>query len=312
MKAAQIQTYGGPDSIHVDDNAPEPTLKENHVLVEIHAAALNPFDAKIRSGMYKEMIPLQFPVTLGGDFSGTVLQTGGGVSDYKIGDEVFGTAIVMTGGSGAFAQKASANIKSISKKPHAVNHLEAASLVLVGVSAIQALEQHINLQSGQKILIHGGAGGIGSAAIQLAKSKGAYVATTASGDGIAFVKDLGADEVIDYKNGRFEDKLNGYDAVYDTVGGDTTDRSFAVLKHGGVIVSMVGQPNQEKAKELGVIAVGQMTKTNTENLRRLAELIEAGTIKPQIDSVYTLEEVQQAFTHLEQGHPRGKVVLQIK
>ncbi len=312
MRAAQIQNYGGPESITITDTVEKPSLKPGQILVEVHASALNPFDSKLRSGVYKEMIPLQFPFILGGDFSGVINEIGEGVTEYALGDEVFGTALGLTGGSGAFAEFATANTKNISKKPTNVSHVEAAALVLVGVSAIQAIEQHINLQPKQRILLHGGAGGIGSVAIQLAKSKGAYVATTVSLDSKSFVQQLGADEVIDYKNQKFEELLHDYDAVYDTVGGDTTDRSFAVLKRGGVIVSMLGKPNQERAKELGITAIGQMTNTNAEHLSRLKTLIETNVIKPQIDKTFPFFQVRESFTYLETGHPRGKVVLTVR
>jgi NADPH:quinone reductase-like Zn-dependent oxidoreductase len=312
MKASQINQYGGPEVVELNESAPTPSPKNGQVLVEIYAAALNPFDWKLRSGYMKKMIPLQFPVTLGGDFSGRVTQVGEGVTDYAAGDEVFGTALVLTGGSGAFAESATASTSNITRKPKKVDHTEAASLVLVGVSSLQVLEQHMNLKSGQKILIHGGAGGIGSAAIQLAKSKGAYVAATASEESKEFVKNLGADEVIDYKNEKFEEKLHDFDAVFDTVGGEIMDRSFSVLKKGGVFVSMLGQPNAEKAKEMGITTIGQSTATNAANLFRLVELIEQSIIKPQIDKTFPLVQTKEAFTHLETGHPRGKVVLKVR
>jgi NADPH:quinone reductase-like Zn-dependent oxidoreductase len=193
-----------------------------------------------------------------------------------------------------------------------VNFAEAAALPLVGTSAVQAIEQHIKLQRGQKLLIHGGAGGIGSIAIQLAKSVGAYVATTASADDRVYVQELGTDQVIDYKKEAFEERLKDFDAVFDTVGGDTTEKSFKVLKKGGTLVSMLGQPNSALAQQHGVTAIGQMTHANTDVLRRLAQLVDSGAIKIHVDKVFPLEKAKEAFQLLEEGHARGKVVLEMK
>lgn len=319
MKAAQINRYGGSEVIEINRNAPSPWAGSGQVLVEIYAGSINPFDWKLRSGYMKDMTPLQFPFTLGGDFSGVVIKLGEGVSEFKIGDEVYGQALVLNGGSGAFAQFAASNIANTALKPKNIDFLQAASLPLVGASAIQALEEHIKLKNRDRILIHGGAGGIGHIAIQLAKHLGAYVATTVSTENVEFAKGLGSDEVIDYKNQKFEETLHDFDAVFDTVGGKTTDKSFKVLKKGsprgeagGVIVSMLGQPNTELAKQYGVTAVGQMTSTNAKHLIRLAELVETGKIKPQIAKVFAFEQTREAFEHLEKSHPRGKVVLKIK
>ncbi|MBI2022666.1 NADP-dependent oxidoreductase, partial [Candidatus Daviesbacteria bacterium] len=221
MKVAQIKGYGGSEVVEVSQNAPEPSLKEGQVLVEVYGASINPFDVKIRSGIYKDSIPMQFPYTPGGDFSGVVTKLGDGISEFKVGDEIFGSALTLNGGSGSFAKIASANIKNSAHKPKNIDFLEAASLPLVGSSAVQALEEHIKLKKGQKILIHGGAGGIGSIALQLAKHLGAEVATTVSTDDIEFANSLGADQIIDYKTEKFEEMLKDFDAVFDTVGGET-------------------------------------------------------------------------------------------
>jgi alcohol dehydrogenase len=311
MKAVQYNKNGDTSVLEIVD-ASEPVLKDGQILVEVYAASLNPFDYKLRSGITG--IPLQFPYTSGADFAGVVKELGEGVTEFKIGDEVFGSAQGLSGGSGAFAESLAANIKNSAQKPKKVDFLQAASLVLVGVSAIQALEEHIKLSRGQKVLIHGGAGGIGSVAIQLAKHIGAYVSTTVSSEDVEFVKLLGADEVINYKEQKFEDNppAGGYDAVFDLVGSDTTDRSFKVLKKGGILVSMLGQPKEELAKEYEVTAIGQMTNTSSGHLKRLAELIDADAIKPQIDKVFTLDQIKEAFDHLEKESPKGKVVLKIK
>ena len=312
MKAVQIKGYGGVKVIEINDNAPKPTPSKNQVLVEVHAASINPVDWKIRSGYMKDMMPLNFPATLGGDFAGAVTEVGEEVSEFKTGDEVFGSAIVLNGGSGSFAQFLVANVANIAHKPKTVNFEQAAALPLVGASAVQALEEHIKLQGGQKILIHGGAGGIGHVAIQLAKVLGAHVATTVSTEDTDFAKSLGADEVIDYKTQKFEELLKNFDAVFDTVGGKITDVSFSVLKKNGVIVSMVGQPNEDLAKQHGIIAIGQGTSTNASHLRRVAELVDSRKLKAKIDKIFPLEQVKEAFRYQEENHPRGKVVIKIK
>jgi NADPH:quinone reductase-like Zn-dependent oxidoreductase len=259
----------------------------------------------------KEMAPLKFPAILGGDLAGVVAELGEGVSSFKVGDEVYGQANALSG-QGAFAEFAPVKVEQLALKPKSVDFITAAALPLAGISAYQALVEHANLQKGQKILIHGGGGGIGSFAIQLAKHLGAYVATTASSKDTDFVKSLGADEVIDYKTQAFENLLKDYDVVFDTVGGDTYIKSYQVLKPGGIIVSMTEQPNEELVKKYNVKAIAQQTKTTTEKLNKLAELVDQGVIKIQIDKVFPLEQAAEALEYLKQGHPRGKVVLKIK
>ncbi len=312
MKAVQINQYGGTEVLEVNENVPAPSPNENQVQIEVSAASINPFDITVRNGYLKDTKPLVFPATLGGDFAGIVTKIGQNVSQIKVGDEIYGTALIISGGSGSFAEFAAAEIGHVAKKPLKIDFQEAAALPLTGASAVQAIEEHMNLQKGQKILIHGGAGGIGTLSIQLAKSIGAYVASTASTNDIEYVKQLGADEVIDYTKEKFEQKLKDFDAVFDTVGGDTTDRSFQVLKKGGVLVSMKGQPNPELAEKYNVKAIGQGTKTNTDHLSRLAQLIDSRKIKPHIDKVFLLDQIQDAFKYQEEVHPKGKVVLKIK
>ena len=286
MKAAQINQYGGSDVVEINENAPTPTVSQGHLLIEVHAAGVNPIDWKIREGYMQQMAPLQFPVTLGGDFSGIVMDVGDGVSGFMKGDEVYGQASVLGGGSGSFAEFLSADPKTVASRPKNVSYTEAAALPL--------------------------AGGIGTFAIQLAKHLGASVATTASADDAQYVKDLGADQVIDYRTQTFEDLLHDYDAVFDTVGGETYARSFKVLKKGGIIVSMVEHPNAELMQQYGVTAISQFTQVTTERLAKLAELVEQGVIKVHVDKTFPLEQAGAALTYLQTGHPRGKVVLEIE
>lgn len=311
MKTAQIKNYGGPEVIEITD-INKPAVKEGQVLVEVHAASLNPFDYKVRSGAYQKFIPLALPYTPGGDFSGVIIELGAGVQEFKVGDEVYGSANAAGGASGSLAEYAAANTTQEALKPKKASHSEAAASVLVGVSALQALDDHIRLKSGQKVLIHGGAGGIGHVAVQYAKHLGTYVATTVRQADLDFVKALGADEVIDYEKQNFEDIIKGYDAVYDTVGGDTYTKSFQVLKKGGVLVSMTEQPNDELAKQHGVEAIYQSSQINRKNLVKLAGLIDNSILKVHTDKEFPLDQTAEAFKHLETGHPRGKVVVNVK
>jgi len=317
MRSAEMKGYGSSEVVEINQNAAAPNdPSDEKVLVKVKAAGVNPIDWKIREGYMQQMIPLQFPSTLGMDFSGTIEKVGAGVSGFNVGDdEVYGQASVTRGGSGAFAEIALANADSIAHKPKSLNHQEAAGLPLVGVSAWQALVETIGLTDGQKkILIHGGAGGIGSIAIQLAKRLGAYVATTASTNDKQFVKELGADEVIDYKTQTFEDLLpHDYDAVFDTVGGETYKRSFEVLKRGSgmMIVSMLEQPNQQLMEQFGVKAIFQFTQVNRERLTKLAQWVDQNNIRVNVDRTFPLEEAGKALDYQKDVHPRGKVVLAI-
>ncbi len=311
MKAIQINSYGGPEVSELNDVV-KPFPKNGQILVEVYAASINPFDIKIRSGLYKEHMPIQFPATLGGDFAGVVTELGEGVDGFKVGDKVYGSANILNGGSGSYAEFATVNIANSAHMSKNVDFMEAAALPVVGCSAVQAFEQYFKLKKGQKILIHGGAGGIGHLAIQLAKSIGAYIATTVINDDLAFVKNLRADEVVDYQKQNFHEVLKDYDCVFDLVGGEVTNKSFGVLKKGGILVSMLGTPSEELAKKYGVTVVGQGTKTETANLTRVAELVDSGKMKVNIDKVFALDKVIEAFRYQEVKSPRGKVVLKIK
>jgi alcohol dehydrogenase len=311
MKSAQINQYGGSEVIEINPSTSEPTVSSGKVLVTIKAAGVNPADWKIREGGLQQIISLQFPSTLGMDFSGVVKQVGEGVppSEFKQGDEVYGQAGVVNGGSGAFAEMALANKESIAHKPKRLSHPESAALPAVGVSAWWALVDDIGLSNGQKILIHGGAGGIGSIAIQLAKNLGAYVATTVNTNDKQFVQELGADIVIDYKTQTFEDLLHDYDAVFDTVGGDTYRRSFKVVKKGGIIVSMLEQPDSELMNQYGVKAIFRFTQATRERLTKLAQWIDQNNIRVNVEKKFSLDEAGDALDYQKDVHPKGKVVL---
>jgi NADPH:quinone reductase-like Zn-dependent oxidoreductase len=313
MKSIQINRYGGSDVMQINNTASAPSPPPGKILVNIRASGVNPIDWKIREGYMQQMIPLQFPSTLGMDFSGVIKQIGENVlSDFKQGDEVYGQASVLRGGSGAFAELALVDEDAIAHKPKTLDHSRAAALPLVGVSAWQALVENIGLSKGQKILIHGGAGGIGSIAIQLAKHLGAHVATTVSTNDKLFVQELGADKVIDYKTKNFEDMIHEYDAVFDTVAGDTYNRSFKVLKKGsGIIVSMLEQPSSELMNQYGVKAVFLFSQVNRQRLTKLAEWVDQNNIRVNVDKTFSLDEAGKALDYQKDVHPRGKVVLTV-
>jgi alcohol dehydrogenase len=308
MKAAQITGYGGKDVLKINE-IPKPVIESGQVLVEVHAAGVNPFDFKVREGMMGDNLSL--PATLGGDVAGTVAEIGEDVSGFSVGAPVFGQANAA-GGKGSFAEFTPVKASQLVAKPDNIDFVNAAALPLAGVSAYQALVDHMNLQAGQKILIHGGAGGIGSLAVQIAKNIGAYVATTASTDQIEFVRSLGADEVIDYKTQDFSVILKDYNAVFDTVGGETNSKSYQVLKPGGTLVSMVQAPNEERVNQQGIEYVQQGTKPTQERLTAIAELAASGKIKVNIDKVFPLDQAPDALEYLKSGGAKGKVVIALK
>jgi len=312
MKSIQISKYGGSDVVDINNDAPIPRVSTDKVLVEVKASGVNPVDWKIREGYFQQMVPLQFPATLGTDFSGVIKELEQNVStNFNIGDEVYGQASLLSGGSGSFAELALTNIKSIAVKPKTLNHIEASSLPLVGASTWQGLVDNIGLSKNQKILIHGGAGGIGTIAIQLAKHLGAYVGTTVKSEDKEFVKQLGADEIVDYTTQNFDDILHDYDAAFDTVGGETYKKSFKVLKNNGTIVSMLEQPDSNLMNQYGVKAIFQFTETTSERLTKLVQWIDQNNVKVNVEKTFPLSETAKALDYQKYNHPRGKVVITI-
>lgn len=333
MKAITIEKYGKHVPLNMTEQ-PIPEIGEQDVLVEIHAASLNPIDFKIKEGKVKLLLNYKFPLILGNDFSGVVVKVGERVSAFKPGDEVYGRPRKTR--IGTLAEFIAVHEDDIALKPRNLSFEEAASIPLVGLTTYQAFSDILDLQRGQKILIHAGAGGVGTFAIQMAKLMGAYVATTASEKGYDLVKSLGADLIVNYREENFEDKLADYDAVYDTLGGAALEKSFHVLKPGGQIVSISGMPNARFGREekLGwmktailslvsrkLTALEKKTRTKYHflfmkpsgaQLNILKEWIEEGRIKPIVDKVYSLQEAGQAFQYLESGRAKGKVIVKIK
>jgi NADPH:quinone reductase-like Zn-dependent oxidoreductase len=281
------------------------------VLVEVHAASLNPADSSIRLGYMHQMMPLHFPATLGIDIAGIVVEADPAIGGLKAGDRVFGAASVMAGGSGAFAEYASVPAGLLAKAPSGLSFVEAAALPLAGVSALQAIEM-LKLSKGSTIFIQGGSGGIGSFAIQMAKHLGARVIAACRGSAVDYVKSLGADQIIDFEKTALPGSLRDCDAVFDTAGGAAYKASFAVLKKGGTLISIAAQPDAELAAKFAVTALGQMTEVTTARLERLSQLVAGGNVKVHIDRVFPLNGVQDAFRAREAGHVKGKIVLQIK
>jgi len=304
MKAIVIDAYGNEDVLdYVDVERPEP--KADEVLVKVHVAAVNPADWKIRDGM-GERFGFKLPLILGGDIAGTVEEVGDGVENFKKGDAVYG--MTLSSLSGAYAV---AKADAIAPKPESINFEEAAAIPIGALTAWQAMFDLAHLSSGQRILITGASGGVGSMAVQLAKAKGAIVIGTASGRNEQFVRDLGADEFVDYTAQPFEEVVKDVDVVFDTVGGDTQERAFQTLKKGGFLVTSAQTPSEEKAKEFGVEAAFVFCKPNAGQLTEINRLIEEGKLKIHIETVLPLTEVKKAHQLSLMGRTRGKIVLQV-
>jgi NADPH:quinone reductase-like Zn-dependent oxidoreductase len=309
MKAMVIHKYGGPEELTYED-MPVPDINPDDVLIRVYSTSVNPIDWKVRQGMRKEGAQRSFPLILGWDVSGIVEKIGSGVNSFKTGDEVWGRP--DTSRNGTYAEFVAVRASEIAYKPQTIDHALAAAVPLAGLTAWQGIFDHGKLQTGQRILIHGAAGGVGSFAVQLAKWKGAYVIGTASGKNTAFLKELGADEVIDYKTEHFEEKLSGIDLVFDTIGGETQANSIKVLKNGGILVSTVGIKDMEALKPKGIHGEQYMAKSLPAQLKQLAELIDSGRLKPVIAETLPLNEAAKAHRISEEGHTRGKIVLKVK
>jgi NADPH:quinone reductase-like Zn-dependent oxidoreductase len=307
MKAIVINAYGNEDVLnYVDVERPEPQAGE--ILVKVHVAAVNPADWKIRNGM-GERFGFKLPLILGGDIAGTVEEVGDGVENFKKGDAVYG--MTLSSLSGGYAEYAVAKADAIAPKLESLNFEEAAAIPIGALTAWQAMFDLANLSNGQRILITGASGGVGSMAVQLAKAKGAIVIGTASGKNEQFVRDLGADEFVDYTRQPFEEVVKDVDVVFDTVGGDTQERAFQTLKKGGFLVTSAQTPSAEKAKEFGIEAAFVFCKPNAGQLTEINRLIEEGKLKIHIETVLPLTEVKKAHQLSQSGRTRGKIVLQV-
>ena len=307
MKAVRVNQYGGSEVLQIEE-IPNPKPAANEILVSVKAAGLNPVDVIIVSGN-AAWLPLTLPLTPGCDISGVVTEVGSSVSQFQVGDEVYGfTDLTRNGGYAEFVLTLE---NEIAIKPKSLSYIEAASLPVVALTSWQSLVEHADLKAGQRVLIHGASGGVGTVAIQIAKAKGAYVIATASAKNLALLRELGADEAIDYHADPFENSVEPVDVVFDLVGGDTTDRSFRVLKPGGYLVSIVTAPSQALAKQKGVEVAQVLCQPSKSQLEEIATLIEGGKLKPIVDRVFAFEDVKTAFESVATRRSRGKIVLEM-
>ena len=333
MKAFILDRYGSADHVRAGDT-PDPELREDDVLVQVHAAGVNLLDSKIRNGEFKRILPYRLPLILGHDVAGVVVRVGSRVRRFKPGDEVY--ARPADGQIGAFAEFSAIKEDDVAIKPKALTMEEAASIPLVGLTAWQALIERANLKQGQKVLIHAGSGGVGTFAIQLAKHVGATVATTTSTAYVDLVRSLGADIMIDYKKQDFADVLRDYDVVLNSLDKVTLEKSLRVLKPGGQLISISGPPDAAFARSLGaswvlrmimgVLSYGITTKAkrrqakysflfmraNGGQLTEITALIDDGIIRPVVDRVFPFASTKEAMAYVEAGRAKGKVVVSLK
>jgi NADPH:quinone reductase-like Zn-dependent oxidoreductase len=306
MRAIRYKDYGGPEQLALEQT-PRPEVQPGTVLVRVKAAGVNPFDLFLRSGMYRQMMPVQFPATPGIELAGTVEEVGTGVSGLEKGQAVYGT------GMGTNAEYAVVPATALAPKPAALDFTQAAAVPIGALTAWRALEK-AELKSGQRVLILGAAGGVGSFAVQLARWKGAHVTGTASANNHEYVRSLGAESVIDYQTQPAEAVVHDMDVVIDTVGGETGVRALQTLRPGGIYVTIAGQAPQEQAQKLGVKAEGVGASDQAQNgkiLREITSLIESGKIQIKVTNVFPLADANKAHALGETRHGRGRIVLQV-
>jgi NADPH:quinone reductase-like Zn-dependent oxidoreductase len=313
MKAIILKESGGVDNL-VSTEIEIPSPKKGEILIKVKAISINPVDIKTRKGaaLYNTLKE-NGPVILGWDVSGEVIELGEGVTSVEVEEEVFGM-VNFPGHGKAYAEYVVAPANHFADKPDQINHAEAAASCLAALTAWQVLTQQLKVQAGEKVVIHAAAGGVGHFAVQIAKYLGAFVIGTGSDANYDFVKELGADEYVDYKNEKFEEVIKDADVVFDTVGGDNPLRSLNVLRKGGRLVAIAGGVTDEVkklAETKGLKASAYMVQSNGDDMEQLAELLEAGTIKPYISKVFSLDQIGEAHKHIETGRTRGKIVISL-
>ena len=309
MKAVRFHRYGGPEVLVYED-APKPVPDSGDVLVRVHATSVNPIDWKGRAGYLKMLSEYPMPFIVGWDVSGVVEAVGKDVTQWKPGDEVYGRPDIWR--QGAYAEYIAVRAGEIARKPRNLDHVHSAALPLVGLTAWQALFEAADLKPGQKVLIHAAAGGVGHLAVQFAKIKGLYVAGTASGRNQDFLKQLGCDQPINYETTRFEDVVHDFDAVVESMGGEIRNRSWKVLRKGGILVALIGPPpSEDDAKAHGVRATIIWAQSKPEHLDEIARLADAGQVRPEIAAVFPLRDAAKAQQMSETEHVRGKIVIQV-
>ena len=307
IRKMRIHRFGGKDVLQADE-VEESQPDAGQVLLSVRAASVNPVDHKIRSGKYPAVQDDRLPYTLGRDVSGVIETCGAQATRFKPGDAVFGMVAVYGGG---YAEQVVLDERAIAAKPAPLDHIRATAIPLAGQTAWQGLFRHGGLKAGQSVLIHGGSGGVGHFAVQFAKAKGARVVTTVSTENIEFAYALGADVVIDYKKQGFEDEVADLDMVFDLIDGETRERSWKLLKKGGVLVSTLTDPSQEKAKQFGVRAMRYTVEADGNELAEIVKLVEEGKVRPYIQRTFPLKAAADALAAVEQGHSVGKVVLTV-
>jgi NADPH:quinone reductase-like Zn-dependent oxidoreductase len=308
MKAIVIHEYGGPEVLKYED-VPRPEPTDDQLLVLVLAAGVNPVDGMIRSGMFAKEGNRAFPIILGGDVAGVVDKVGSKVTKFKANDPVF--AYVSLDNSGGYAQYALVTEREAAPKPKSLTYVEAAAVPIVALTAWQALIDAAKLGSGQTVLIHGGSGGVGSFAIQIAKARGAKVIATASTANQELLKQLGADVAIDYTKQKFEDVAKDVDVVLDSIGKDTLARSYGTVKRGGIIVSLVARPKQSELEKHGIRGAALSVDPNSDELAEIGKLIDQKKIKVIVSQTFPLSEAMKAQEQVASGHTRGKIVLKI-
>ena len=308
MKSVCIYSYGGPEVLVYEDS-PLPHPGEGEVLIKVHAAGINPVDWKVREGHLKEMLHHTFPLILGWDVSGVVETLGTSITRLKVGDEVYSRPDIAR--DGAYAEFIVVKESEVALKPKSIDHIHAAALPLAGITAWQTLFGAGALSAGQRVLIHAAAGGVGSLAVQLAKWKGAHVIGTASAENHDFLKKLGVDQVVDYRSQRFDEVVQPVDVVLDTMGGDVQERSWKVLKRGGILVSTVSPPSAETAAANGVRQAFVFIKPDAPALAEIAKLVDGEKLKAIVETILPLSDATRGQELRERGHTRGKIVLRV-
>lgn len=308
MKAVRIHRYGGREVLSIDD-IPLPDIAPDDVLVRVVAASINPVDWKVREGYLAQMIPHALPLTLGWDVSGVVEKVGARVTQWQAGDAVFARPDIAR--NGTYAEYVAVRASECARKPRTISHVEAASLPLAGITAWEAMMDTARVQAGQRVLVQAGSGGVGSLAVQLVKAAGATVIATASGRNRALVESLGVDQFVDYTTTKVAEAVEPVDAVFDTIGGEVQEAAWSILKPGGIQVSIISPPSEEKAAQLGVRAGFVFIGPNAPVLERLATMVDGGRLRPIVGAEFALEDIAAAHALSESGRAVGKIVLYV-
>ncbi len=308
MQAVRFHSYGNPEVLVLEE-VPRPQADAGEVLIRVHAAGVNPIDWKVRAGHVKDWLPHRLPLIPGWDVSGVVEAVGPGVTAFKVGDAVYGMLDFMR--NGAYAEYVAAQSADLAHKPRSIDHVQAAAVPLAALTAWQSLFEVAGLAPWHSVLIHAAAGGVGHFAVQFAKWKGAKVIGTASANNASFLRELGADEVIDYRTTQFEEVVRGVDVVLDPIGGDTQAAFLAGSEKGGILVATLGISSPETARQHGVRGEGVGVHPDTAQLTQIAALIDAGDLKPAVTTILPLAEAARAHELSQTGHVRGKIVLQV-